>query len=79
MPRSIYKKKIKNGKEYFFYRLKHPNLKTPKDIYATTAKELKEKIDKIKFDLDSGLKDTKESFGAFFENWLFNIHFLKLK
>ena len=59
MPRSIYKKKIKNGKEYFFYRLKHPNLKTPKDIYATTAKELKEKIDKIKFDLDSGLKILK--------------------
>lgn len=31
MPRSIYKK-IKNRKDYFFYRLKYPNLKTPQTI-----------------------------------------------
>lgn len=79
MPKSIYRKKIKNGKEYFFYRFKHPNLKTPKDIYAKTVKELKEKIETLKNELDSGLKPINNTFGVFFKNWLFDIHFLELK
>lgn len=79
MPKTIYKKKIKNGKEYFFFRLRHKNLRKPKDIYAPTEKELKEKIKNITKDLDNNIKDTKEYFDTFFTEWLFNIRFLKLK
>lgn len=40
MAKTVYKKKIKNGKEYYFYRLRHENLNKPKDLYASTVKEL---------------------------------------
>ena len=79
MAKTIYKKKIKNGKEYYFFRLRHKNLRKPKDIYAPTEKELKEKIKNITKDLDNNIKDTKEYFDTFFTEWLFNIRFLKLK
>ena len=46
MAKTIYKKKIKNGKEYYFYRLRHENLNKPKDLYASTVKELENKIKK---------------------------------
>ena len=44
MAKTVYKKKIKNGKEYYFFRLRHENLEKPKDIYAKTVKELETKI-----------------------------------
>ncbi|MBC2457052.1 tyrosine-type recombinase/integrase [Clostridium beijerinckii] len=79
MAKTIYKKKIKNGKEYYFYRLRHKNLVTPKDLYALTVKDLDEKIKNLLTDLDYNIIDTKESFEAFFINWLFEVRFLTLK
>lgn len=32
MAKTIYIKKIKNGKEYYFYRLRHKNLRTPTPV-----------------------------------------------
>lgn len=74
MAKTSYKKKVKNGKEYYFYRLRHKNLNKPKDIYANTVKELDEKIKKITKELDLGVSDTKEYFGAFLKEWLYNTH-----
>ena len=79
MAKTIYKKKIKNGKEYYFYRLRHDNLKTPKDIYAKTVKELEEKIKNIKYDLEHDIVNNKECFETFFTDWLFDVHFSHLK
>lgn len=79
MAKTIYKKKIKNGKEYYFYRLRHENLKTSKDIYANTVKELESKIKKVTYTLDNGLSSDNITFGEFLKEWLFNIKFLKLK
>ena len=79
MAKTIYKKKIKNGKEYYFYRLRHDNLKNPKDIYAKTVKELEEKIKNIKYDLEHDIVNNKECFETFFTDWLFDVHFSHLK
>lgn len=79
MAKTIYKKKIKNGKEYYFYRLRHKNLKSPKDIYGLTVKDLENKINKAKYELDQGLTNNKECFETFFTDWLFDIHFSHLK
>lgn len=79
MAKTIYKKKIKNGKEYYFYRLRHENLKNPKDIYATTVKELEEKIKDIKYDLEHDIVNNKVCFETFFTDWLFDVHFSHLK
>lgn len=79
MAKTIYKKKIKNSKEYYFYRLRHKNLLKPKDIYATTVKELESKIKAIKNELDNDIVDNKETFEHFFYNWLFDVKFLEIK
>ena len=79
MAKTVYKKKVKNGTEYYFYRLRHKNLKNPKDIYAKTVKELESKINKIKNNLDYGIENNKEYFENFFTNWLFNVKFTTLK
>lgn len=79
MAKTNYKKKIKNGKEYYFHRLRHETLNKPKDIYATTVKELESKIKTITYELDHGIKGNKELFGTFFRDWLFDIHFVNLK
>lgn len=59
MAKTLYKKKIKNGKEYYFYRLRHKNLKNPKDIYATTVKELDSKIKALTNALNHGVTNNK--------------------
>lgn len=79
MAKTTYKKKMKNGKEYYFYRLKHPMLNRPRDLYGKTVKELDDKVKKLKHSLDYGVKQNKNSFGEYFKNWLFNIHFLSIK
>lgn len=79
MAKTIYKKKIKNGKEYYFYRLRHENLKSPKDIYGITVKELESKIKEVKHDLEHNLVNNKEYFEPFFTDWLFDVHFSHLK
>lgn len=77
--KTLYKKKIKNGKEYYFYRLRHKNLKAPKDIYAASVKELESKIKSIVNELDNGISNNKEFFGAFFKDWLYNTHLINKK
>ncbi|MDQ0150069.1 tyrosine-type recombinase/integrase [Eubacterium multiforme] len=79
MAKTIYKKKIKNGKEYYFYRLRHKNLKNPKDMYAKTVKELENKINQLKYELDHDIINNKECFETFFTDWLFDVHFGHLK
>ena len=79
MAKTTYKKKNKNGKEYYFFRLRHKNLPKPKDIYATTVKELTDKIKTLTNELDNGITSTKELFETFFTDWLFDVHFIKLK
>lgn len=74
MAKTIYKKKIKNGKEYYFYRLRHKNLKNPKDLYGSTVRELEEKIRDLKNELNNNITDNKEFFGVFFKDWLYNTH-----
>lgn len=79
MPKSIYRKKVINGTEYFFYRLRHDNLRKPKDLYAKTEKELKEKIKKLTHELDHNIQSNKNNFGVFFSEWLFDIKFMEIK
>lgn len=79
MAKTNYKKKAKNGKEYWFFRLRHENLITPKDIYAQTIKELETKIKAIKYDLDNNIYNNKEYFETFFKDWLFNTHMVNKK
>lgn len=78
MAKTIYKKKVKNGREYYFYRLRHKNLKKPKDIYGTTVKELESKIKAATKELDYGINN-KEFFGNFIRDWLFDVHFIDIK
>jgi integrase len=79
LSRKTYKKKIKNGYEYYTYRLRHPNLEKPLDLQAKTVKELEEKINNRKKELDNGIINNKQSFGVFFTEWLFNVNFIKCK
>lgn len=79
MPKVLYNKKTKNGKEYFFFRLRHKNLKKPKDLYGKTAKELTDKIKALTNELDQNIKNNKDSFETFFEDWLFDVKFVNLK
>ena len=79
MARTTYKKKMKNGKEYYFFRLRHKNLKSPRDLYGNTVKELDKKIKDLTFELDHGVQNNKECFENFFENWLFEVNFMNKK
>ncbi|GAA0860170.1 site-specific integrase [Clostridium nitritogenes] len=79
MARTTYKKKVKNGKEYYFFRLRHENLKSPKDLYGNTVRELEEKIRNLNYELDHGIQNNKECFENFFANWLFEVNFVNKK
>lgn len=79
MAKTVYKKKIKNGKEYYFFRLRHENLDKPKDIYAKTVKELETKIKNITNELEHGVKTNGVLFGDFFKDWLYDVKFIGLK
>ncbi|MFT8343039.1 tyrosine-type recombinase/integrase [Clostridium beijerinckii] len=79
MAKTIYKKKIKNGKEYYFYRLRHENLRKPKDIYAASVAELKEKIKKSTTELDHNIINNKDCFENFLFDWLFDVCLINLK
>lgn len=79
MAKTTYRKRVINGKEYYFYRLRHKNLKSPKDLYAKTVKELDSKIKGITFELDHGVLNNKESFESFFKTWLFEVNFINKK
>jgi len=79
MAKTTYKKRTINGKEYYFYRLRHNTLDSPKDLYGSNIKELDLKIKNLTRELDHGVKDNKEYFGNFFKDWLFDTHYLSIK
>lgn len=79
MAKTKYLKRIINGKEYFYIRLRHKNLTKPKDIYAPTVKELDKKVSEIRNKLENNIIENKDYFESFFETWLFDVKFLKLK
>ena len=79
MSKTIYKKKIKSGKEYYFYRLRHKNLKSPRDLYSLTVKGLESKIKATVNELDHGIGNNKECFETFLCDWLFDVHFINIK
>lgn len=79
MAKTTFRKRVINGKEYYFFRLRHKNLKSPKDLYGSTVKELNKKIKEITYELDHNVKDNKESFENFFTNWLFEVNFINKK
>lgn len=73
MARKTYKKKKKNGKEYYFYRL-YDKKNYPHDIYGVTIRELEDKMKKIKLENDGFLSSEDQKFGDFFKDWLYNTH-----
>ena len=79
MAKTTYRKKTINGKEYYLYRLRHPNLKSPKDLYAKTVKELDSKIKALINELDNGIIVGKNTFENFFCDWLFDVHLINKK
>lgn len=79
MAKTTFRKRVINNKEYYFFRLRHKNLKVPKDLYGTTVKELNKKIKDLTYELDHNIINNKESFEHFFENWLFEVNFINKK
>lgn len=79
MPKTSYLKRTINGKEYFYFRLRHKNLRKPKDIYAPTVKELDAKLRAIRNELENNIVNNKELFETFFTKWLFDVRFSTLK
>lgn len=70
MPRTKFRKKVKNGNTYFFYRLNHPSLIRPRDLYGKTVTELQDKIDKLTYDLDRGIHSDKCVFVEYMALWM---------
>ncbi|MCI1478958.1 MAG: site-specific integrase [Clostridium beijerinckii] len=79
MAKTNYLKRTINGKEYYYFRLRHKNLNKPKDIYAPTVKELDQKIRTVRNELENNIVNNKEYFETFFSNWLFDVRFSTLK
>ncbi|MDB1924145.1 site-specific integrase [Clostridium tertium] len=79
MAKTTYRKRVINDKEYYFYRLRHPNLKSPKDLYGSTVKELDSKIKTLINELDNGIIIEKNTFENFFCDWLFDVHLINKK
>jgi len=79
MAKTNYLKRTINGKEYYYFRLRHKNLNKSKDVYAPTVKELDEKLRSIRNELENNIVNNKEYFETFFSNWLFDVRFSTLK
>lgn len=79
MAKTSYLKRTINGKEYYYFRLRHKNLRKSKDVYASTVKELDEKIRAIRKELENNIVNNKDVFETFFTNWLFDVRFSTLK
>lgn len=74
MAKTKYKKKVKNGNEYYFYRLRHPKQRKPRDLYGKTVAELDEKIKAVTYELDRGVTSDKAFFGDYLKKWLDTVH-----
>ena len=68
-----YKKKNKNGIEYYFFRLHHKNLRRPRDLYGRTVHELQDKIDTLRDELDHGVQSDKCAFGDYLAKWMTSV------
>lgn len=79
MARTKYKKKVKNGNTYYFYRLKHKNLRMPRDLYGKSVKELEEKIESLTYQLDRNVRSSKVRFGDYMKTWLDTVHGINKK
>lgn len=79
MARTKYRKKTKNGNTYYFYRLKHKNLRIPRDLYGKTVKELEEKIEALTYQLDRNVRSSKVRFGDYMKGWLDTVHGINKK
>ena len=79
MPRSKYAKKVKNGNTYFFYRMRHKNLRRPHDLYGKSIPELEQKIDDLKKELDRGVQSDKVFFSNYLEKWLEDVLLINKK
>lgn len=73
MPRTKYRKKTKNGNTYYFYRLRHKNLRSPRDLYGKSIAELEEKINALKYELDRGVTSSNAYFGDYLNKWLTDV------
>lgn len=78
MARKTYKKKTKNGTEYYFFRLFYKDNR-PKDIYANSVSEMEEKIGKAKKEMDGDLSTDTQPFGEFVKYWLYQVHLVDKK
>lgn len=78
MARKTYKKKTKNGNEYYFFRLFYKDNR-PKDIYANSVSEMEEKIGKAKKEMDGDLSTDTQPFGEFVKYWLYQVHLVDKK
>ncbi|MBI4855815.1 MAG: site-specific integrase [Acetobacterium woodii] len=78
MARKTYKKKTKNGTEYYFFRLFYKDNR-PKDIYANSVSEMEEKIVKAKKEMDGDLSTDTQPFGEFVKYWLYQVHLVDKK
>ncbi len=75
MARPKFKKKIKNGHEYFFYRFRHESLKGgARDLYAKTQGELEEKIKELRYETERGVISDNSILGDYLERFLKNVH-----
>lgn len=74
-----YLKRTINNRQYYYFRIRHENLNCEKDVYATTLKELEEKVKKIRLELDNNIINTKDLYLNFFSKWLFEVHFVNKK
>lgn len=78
MGRRTYAKKIKNGKEYYFFRFFNPPNK-PKDLYAADVKTLEKKIRDAKVEASGGKSSSSETFDSFFKSWLYDTNLVNKK
>lgn len=78
MARKTYKKKTKNGNEYYFYRYFNKHGKA-KDLYAKTVSEMEEKIKKTEAIEDGLISDDRQLFLDFIDAYLTNVHFVNKK
>lgn len=74
-----YDKKVVKGHVYFRHRLYDPVTQKTKDITAKTLKELKEKVRIAEEKTRYGIVEDKVTFGAYFNDWLDNVHLIDKK
>lgn len=79
MARTKYKKKVKNGNVYFFYRLNHKRLRSPRDLYGKTVSELEERIESLIHELDQNVISDKTYFTDYLSKWMEDVLFINKK